>query len=286
MEILKSEIETGAGKGGFEQLDRFEAPLDAEAICSRLRTEWIGKKIHYLAEVDSSNSYARARAERGGEEGEIVIAETQTHGRGRLGRQWFSPPYLNLYMSVILRPKLPPHRAPQITLMSAVALAETVESFVPVAPEIKWPNDIKVGGRKLAGVLTESSCDADRVHFVILGIGVNVNFPLERMPDSIQHSATSLMVLAQRPVDRADFVGRLIQNLDRCYGELNDRGFSHIARRWENFFQLRGKRVRVDMADQSTSGTAMGIDRDGALILQGEGGGFKKIIAGDVIPIE
>lgn len=270
----------------FEGVEGFRAPLDPEGICSRLQTERIGKKIHYLPEIDSSNIYARRRAEAGGEEGEIVIAEAQTHGRGRLGRRWVSPPYLNLYLSVILRPKLPPHQASQITLMSAVALADTVQSFIPAAPEIKWPNDIKVGGRKLAGVLTESSCDADRVHFVILGIGVNVNFPLELMPESIRQSATSLMVLARKPVDRAEFVRQLIQNLDQCYWELEERGFSLMASRWENFFLLRGKRVRVEMPDQSVSGTAMGIDGEGALILQSEGGGLKRIVAGDVIPIE
>ncbi len=270
----------------LEGMERFKVPLDPGHMRSQLQIQRIGKKIHYLSEIDSTNIYARRRAEEGGQEGEIVIAEAQTQGRGRLGRRWVSPPHLNLYMSVILRPKLPPNQAPQITLMSAVALAETVQSFVPFAPEIKWPNDIKIGGRKLAGVLTESSCETDRVHFVILGIGVNVNFPWELMPESIRQSATSLMVLAQKPVDRADFACRLILNLDQCYGELEDQGFSPIARRWEKFFQLRGKKVRVDMAGQSAFGTAMGLDREGALILEGDGGAFKKIIAGDVIPID
>ncbi len=286
MENLKSAIEKGMQGERVEGIERFEKPLNPEEISSQLQTRRIGKKIHYLSEIDSTNVYARKRAQEGGEEGEIVIAETQSHGKGRLGRRWVSPPYLNLYLSFILRPKLPPKQAPQITLMGAVALAETVQSCVPVAPEIKWPNDIKIGGRKVAGILTESACEADRILFVILGMGVNLNFPLELMPESIQQSATSLMVSVQRPVDRADFARRLIQNLDRCYGDLEDQGFPSIARRWEKFFQLRGKRVRVDMPDRPAFGKAMGIDGEGALILKDERGSLRRIVAGDVIPID
>jgi BirA family biotin operon repressor/biotin-[acetyl-CoA-carboxylase] ligase len=271
---------------GQELRDRAYAPLRLEEIQRGLLTERLGKKIHYLPEVDSTNLYARKLAEEGGLEGEVVIAETQTHGKGRMGRSWVSPPYLNLYLSVILRPRLSPVHAPQITLMSAVALAETVESFLHFPPEIKWPNDIMVKGKKLAGILTESACERDRILYVVLGIGVNLNFQRELMPETIQHSATSFMILTQKPVDRVAFARRLIQNLDRCYGDLEDRGFSFTARRWESFFRLRGKRVMVEMLDQRILGKAMGIDSDGALVLEDEHGGVRRIVAGDVIPAD
>ena len=263
-----------------------EAPLQAEEIIRGIETRRLGKKIHYFVEIDSTNVYAHKLAQEGAAEGEVVIAEAQTHGKGRMGRSWVSPPYRNLYLSVILRPKLAPPHAAQITLMCAVALAETVQSFLPFRPEIKWPNDILAGGKKLAGILTESSVEADRVRFVIVGIGVNLNFPKELMPKAIQDVATSIFILTQKTVDREAFARRLIQDLDRCYGELENGGFASIAERWESFFQLKGKKVKVEMMDQAILGKAMGIDSEGALILQDEGGCQRKIVAGDVIPVD
>jgi len=173
-----------------------------------------------------------------------------------------------------------------MTLMSAVALAETVQFFVPFPAEIKWPNDILVQGQKLAGVLTESSCDRGRILYVILGIGVNLNLPRELMPETIRERATSIMDLTQRPVDRALFTRRLVENLDRCYGDLEEKGFPFMARRWQGFFRLQGKKIKVAMLDESLVGKALGIDRDGALLLEDDEGAVKKILAGDVIPLE
>ncbi len=260
-------------------------PLSPDKIQGAISTERLGKKIHWFETLPSTNIRAQELARQGAAEGEIVLAEGQTQGKGRAGRSWVSPPYLNLYLSLILRPTLPPSCTPQITLMSGVALADTIHSFLPSPPEIKWPNDILVGGKKIAGILTESCCEADGVIFVVVGIGVNLNFPRELMPKAIQNQATSFLILTQRPVDRGDFTCRLILDLDRCYGILEGKGFPLIAERWEGFFRLRGKRVRVDMPDGSVQGKAMGIDTDGALILEGEGGRRERIVAGDVIPI-
>ena len=267
-------------------INGLEAALRAEEIEKALKRQRLGRKIHYFSALDSTNLYARKLAEEGASEGEVVVAESQTGGKGRLGRIWISPPNLNVYLSVILRPKLPPLHAPQITLMSAVAMAETVQSFVPFPPEIKWPNDIMAKGEKLAGILTESSCDRERILYVILGIGVNVNFPRELMPESIRGIATSLLILGGKAVDRSAFVLQLIQNLERCYGELEEGGFSFLAERWAGFFRLKGKRVRVQMLEQAILGKAMGIDIDGALILEDERGFVQRIVAGEVIPME
>jgi BirA family biotin operon repressor/biotin-[acetyl-CoA-carboxylase] ligase len=255
-----------------------------------LRQGWAAKRLggnfHYFPELDSTNIYARQLAENGAREGEIVIAEAQTQGRGRLGRRWQSPPFANLYFSVILRPQLPPAHAPQITLMAAVALAETVESFIRQSSTIKWPNDILVGGKKLAGILTEAACDSERLHYVILGVGVNLNYRLAAMPDEIRARATSVAELNGKSVSRESFLRRLIHDLDRCYGELEEAGFSSLAPRWEAHFGLRGQRVRVENFDQNVTGWARGIDRDGALLVEDELGAVKRVIAGDVIPLE
>jgi BirA family biotin operon repressor/biotin-[acetyl-CoA-carboxylase] ligase len=261
-------------------------PLQLQQIQAGLITKRLGAQLHYFPEIDSTNSYARQLAEDGAGEGEIVIAEAQTRGRGRLGRNWISPPFVNLYFSVILRPRLAPAHAPQLTLMAAVAVADTVTSFIHIAPAIKWPNDLLVGGRKLAGILTESSCDSERIEFVILGIGINLNYPVELMPEDIRNRATSIASLTGSKVNREEFLRRLIHDLDRCYGEFEESGFDAIAPRWEALFGLRGKRVRVEMTDQVIVGTAQGIDREGALILEDGQGERRRIVAGDVIPLE
>ncbi len=261
------------------------APLCLDIIQSELATKRLGTKFHYFQEIDSTNSHARRLADAGAPEGAVVIAEHQSDGRGRLGRSWESPPYCNLYFSLLLRPALAPAHAPQITLMAAVALADTIASFVADRPTIKWPNDILLQGKKLAGILTESSCDAKRIEFVILGVGVNLNFPRERMPETIRDRATSLLEVGGQGVSRENFLRRLIQDLDRCYGTLEDFGFAAIAPRWEAYFALRGRRVRVEMVDEVISGTATGIDGDGALLLEAEDGVLHRVLAGDVIPL-
>jgi len=260
-------------------------PLSLDEIQGALGTKRLGTKFHYFEEIDSTNSHVRRLAETGAPEGEVVIAERQFEGRGRLGRSWESPPYCNLYFSLLLRPALAPVHAPQITLMAAVALADTVAAFVVEPPVIKWPNDILLQGKKVAGILTESSCDAKHIEFVILGIGVNLNFPRERMPETIRDRATSLMEVGGKSFSRENFLRRLIQDLDRCYGILEDFGFDAIAPRWEAYFALRGRRVRVEMVDEVISGTATGIDGDGALLLEAEDGVLRRVLAGDVVPL-
>jgi BirA family biotin operon repressor/biotin-[acetyl-CoA-carboxylase] ligase len=250
-----------------------------------LGTTRLGTRFYYFPELDSTNNYARALAERGAPEGVVVIAEQQTQGRGRLARRWESPPYLNLYCSIILRPTLPPARAPQITLTAAVALSEAIASFSPVPPAIKWPNDILTAGKKLAGVLTEAVVDQRKVEFVILGIGVNLNYSFEAMPAGIRERATSLSILTGQKVKREDFCRRLIQDLDRCYAVLEEQGFAALAPLWDARFGLRGRAVRVDMADRSVTGRAVGIDAEGLLIVE-SAGAQQRIIAGDVIPLE
>ena len=261
-------------------------PLDLHSIRQRLAARRLGSRFHYFAEISSTNTYARRLAEQGAKDGELIIADSQTDGRGRLGRHWVSPPNMNLYLSFILRPKLPPARAPQITLMAAVALADTLRSFLPVPPAIKWPNDITVDGKKLAGILTEMNCGDDAVDFVILGIGVNVNYPSDLMPDEIRQRATSVLAERQSTISREDLLWRLIRDLDRCYGELEENGFAALASRWEAYFGWRGQRVRIEILDQVLFGTARGIDHDGALLLEDDRGRLHRVIAGDVIPVK
>lgn len=262
------------------------APLDLGLIRAELNNGRLGSRFHYFTELGSTNSHARELAENGAAEGEIVVAESQTRGRGRLGRSWESPAFVNLYLSVILRPKLPPVHAPQVTLMAAVALAETAGFFIARPPAIKWPNDILVDGKKLAGILTEAACDAHRIEYVILGIGLNLNYRADAMPEALRRRATSIAELTAETISRETVLARLIQGLDRCYGELEEGGFLALRPRWEARFGLRGKRVRVEGGDQTLVGRALGIDPEGALLVEDESGQERRVVAGDVIPLE
>jgi len=262
------------------------APLDVGLVRKDLKNNRLGTKFHYFTVLGSTNSHARELAEDGAAQGEIVFAESQTQGRGRLGRPWESPAFLNLYLSVILRPNLAPAHAAQITLTAAVALAETVGFFIARPPAIKWPNDILVDGKKLAGILTEAACDGERVEYVILGIGVNLNYRVDAMPEALRQGATSIADLTAESVSRESVLVRLIQDLDRCYGELEESGFIALQPRWEAHFGWRGKKVRVELGDETLLGRALGIDREGALVLEDEHGRRRTIVAGDVIPLE
>lgn len=264
----------------------FSAALDITDVRARLSAKRLGTRFHYFAELDSTNTRARELAESGAAEGEIVIAESQTQGRGRLGRRWESPPLSNLYLSIVLRPGLPPKHAPQITLAAAVALVETVGSFLPRPPVIKWPNDILIDGKKLAGILTEAACDTECVQYVILGIGLNLNYRAETMPETLRQRATSMADMAGENLSRETVLVRLIHDLDRCYGELEESGFAALRPRWETHFGLRGRRVRVELGDQTIIGRAQGIDHEGALIVETDDEQRRSIIAGDVIPLE
>ncbi|HKY07517.1 MAG TPA: biotin--[acetyl-CoA-carboxylase] ligase [Candidatus Binatia bacterium] len=260
--------------------------LDIAQVQALADTRRLKPHFHYFQEIGSTNTQARALAEAGAREGAIVIAERQTQGRGRLGRAWESPPFTNLYLSIVLRPTLAPRHAPQITLAAAVALVETAASFLSTAPAIKWPNDILVNGKKMAGILTEAACTAGRVEYVVLGIGLNVNYRVEAMPDGLRERATSMAVLLGKNVSRESVLARLIRDLDRCYGELEDAGFEALRQRWEAHFGWRGRRVRVDLGDREVLGRALSIDREGALIVEDEQGRRQIIVAGDVIPLE
>ncbi|MCX8118868.1 MAG: biotin--[acetyl-CoA-carboxylase] ligase [Desulfobacterota bacterium] len=277
---LGYEIEAST-RSGYRLIGSPDLLTPVEVLPS-LKTRWMGKKIHYFTRLDSTNSKAYELATQGAEEGEIVIAESQERGRGRLGRRWFSPPFLNLYLSVILRPGLPPHQAPLITLMAAVATAETIEGFSGLPPVIKWPNDLLLGGRKVAGLLNEIRSETDRVHFVILGIGVNLNVDRAALPEEIRPLATSLREETGGPVSRRDFLCLLLERLEGWYERLRGEGGERILRAWRERARIGGKRVRVTSFGEVISGEAIDIDSDGSLLLRTEGGGTRRVVAGDV----
>jgi len=260
-------------------------PLLVDDLRRARATARLGRRIEYFDSIDSTNTEARRLATAGAIEGTVVIAETQTKGRGRLGRSWASPPLRNLYLSIVLRPPIAVAEAAQLTLVAGVAVAETVRTSAPRAA-IKWPNDVVVAGRKLAGILTEMEADDDRVRFVILGIGVNLNAAPEDFPEELRDKATSLCAAAGRTIDRCAFADRLLSCLDDRYGLFLSKGFAALRPLWEACSSLTGRAVEIAGAGQRCAGIVTGIGEDGALILREATGRDVRVVAGDVTVID
>ena len=257
-------------------------PLPLSEIKPLLTTRWMGRTIHHFQTIDSTNSKAYELAVQGAEEGEVVVAESQEKGRGRMGRPWYSPPSANLYLSVILRPKIPPHQASLLTLMAAVATAEAVREFSGLLPVIKWPNDILLDGRKAAGLLNEICSEMGRVHFVILGIGVNLNMNGKSFPREIRKMATSLKIGMGRTVSRKAFLQVLLRKLESWYELFLKEGAPPILMAWRDRAQIKGRPVQVTSSGETWTGLAVDIDSDGSLILRTGDGRTIKIVTGDV----
>ena len=268
---------------GYRLLSTPDTLIAAE-LQAGLETRVIGREIVFLERTDSTNLRAAELAEAGGAEGTVVIAEEQTAGKGRLGRRWSSPPGVNLYLSVLLRPPVLPWDAPQLTFLSAVAVARSVAEERGLQPEVKWPNDVLLRGCKVAGLLNEMRAETEGIHHVILGIGVNLNMTAEQFPADLRYPATSLRIERGERVSRRDFARRLLRHLDALYAEYLAEGFEPVREAWEGFFRLVGREVEVDCQQRLLRGTVRGIDTDGALLLDA-GGGRERILAGDVRPL-
>ena len=280
LRALGYEIEASTRMG--YRLVRSPDLLTPSEVKPLLKTKWMGRTMHYFHAIDSTNSKAYALALEGAEEGEVVLAESQKKGRGRLGRKWFSPPFLNLYLSVILRPKIAPHQASLITLMAAVATAEAIQKLSNFSPSIKWPNDILLESRKVAGLLNEIHSEIDRIHFVILGIGVNLNMDGKMFSKGIREVATSLKRETGQAISRKTFLQVLLLELEMWYETFLKEGALPVLKAWRDRAQIKGRSVKVTSFGETLFGAAMDVDSDGALILEMESGEQKRIVAGDV----
>ncbi|HUL29704.1 MAG TPA: biotin--[acetyl-CoA-carboxylase] ligase [Thermodesulfobacteriota bacterium] len=280
LRTLGYEIEASTRSG--YRLTRSPDLLTPSEIKPLLETKWMGRRIHYFRTLDSTNAKAYQLALAGAEEGEVVLSETQEKGRGRLGRPWFSPPFLNLYLSVILRPNISPHQAPLITLMAAVAVAEAIREFTGLLPLIKWPNDLLLRDRKIAGLLNEIHSETDRIHFVILGIGVNLNMDEKAFSKEIRSVATSLRIELGQTISRKAFLRSLLQALERWYSVFLKEGSDVLLKAWRDWAQVEGRKVKVTSFGDVLAGKAIDVDSDGALILETEDGKRIRVVAGDV----
>ncbi len=283
MRSLKQEGYTiqSAPKKGY-CLDQVSDLLLPAEIQDQLQTHIMGRpQLVCLKETDSTNLQAKALAANGASEGTVVVAELQTHGRGRRGRSWFSPKGHNIYTSLILRPPMAPAQAPQITLMTAVAVARTLRE-AGLDAMIKWPNDILIQGKKIAGILTEISTDMDVVDYVVVGLGLNVNTPAEQIPEDIKDIATSAVIESGRRFSRVELLCAFLQNFEASYEQLKHEGFDPIMAQWRQMTDIIGQQVNVDVMDKRFTGRVEDVDNDGVLIFRDDENQLHRIFSGDV----
>ncbi len=243
----------------------------------------IGSEILFFPVTGSTNTAAAELAAKGQREGTVIIADSQTGGRGRRGRSWVSPAGKNLYLSIILRPCMPPRDASILTLMSAVACASALQKISSVAVSIKWPNDLMVADKKLGGILTEMKTDTDHIDYAVIGIGININLDSSDMPDDIRHTATSVRLQAGQPQTRTQYAVEIIKSLDYWYAILLKSGKGPVIDSWRRLSSTIGHTVTATSGEVQVTGLAEDIDAEGALLLKLEDNSLVKINAGDVI---
>jgi BirA family biotin operon repressor/biotin-[acetyl-CoA-carboxylase] ligase len=276
------EIEAGP-HFGYRLLDEPDALL-ADDLSARLGdTQVIGRDIQVFEQTTSTNDVAEKLARDGVKEGAVVFAESQTKGRGRLGRVWLSPTRKGLWFSVLLRPNLQPQETTQLTVISATALRRAFKSITGLTADIKWPNDLLVGGRKTAGILTELSAELDRVRHVILGIGVDVNQDAADFTPELRKTATSLKLESGAAVSRAELAVAILRELDADYARIRAGKFSDVADEWEEACVTIGKDVTVHIGERHFRGHAESLDDGGALLVRTEHGHLERVIGGDVM---
>lgn len=244
-----------------------------------LHTKFVGKKIYYFDYLASTMDLAMQLGMQDAPNGTLVLAESQTKGRGRLGRNWFSPKYKGIYLSLILRPKLLPLASPVLTLLSAVSICEVVKNITNLDVQIKWPNDILIHNKKIAGILTEMNAEMDKINFVVIGIGLNVNNDKK----SLIAQATSLKEQSGQPVSRVALLAELMQRIENNYALLDEKGNKAIIDKWRLYSLTLGHRVKVYCQNKHIEGMAVDIDIDGSLLIRKDSGIIQKVSSGDVM---
>ena len=252
--------------------------LSSARIKAGLETELIGKDIEYFKETESTNTIAREIAG-SVDEGTVVIAESQTGGRGRLGRKWISPEG-GIWFSIILKPKIQPVHAPRITLLAGVAVAKTISTY-GLEARIKWPNDVLISGKKVCGILTEIEAEMDLIDYCVVGIGIDANVDTESFPEEIRQNSTSLKKELGHEIARVEFVQKLLSEFESLYLKFQKEGFPPILEEWREMSATIGEWVKITTQSKTVYGEAIGVDNEGALILETGEGRLEKIVAGN-----
>ncbi len=273
-------IESSKAKG-YKLMDVPDLLTERE-ISLGLDTKVLGRNVVYFDSTDSTNTQASRLAADGAPEGTLVIAEHQTAGRGRLGRKWESPSGVNLYFTLILRPKIPPTDAPMITLAAAVALTKAVRALYALPAAIKWPNDMLLDFRKCAGILTEMNAEPERIRHVTLGVGVDVNMSRDAFPEEIRDISTSIYIERGEKAGRAELLRRFLSEMEAVYGNIVSKEKEIVLDAWRSLSCTLGWGEPVWGLWGARAGIARDIDGSGSLVIEKDDGALENIISGDL----
>ncbi|WP_243296799.1 biotin--[acetyl-CoA-carboxylase] ligase [Bacillus litorisediminis] len=251
-------------------------------ITTGLDTTKLGQNYFYYDTVASTQKIAHELAQKGEPEGTLVLADQQQSGRGRMDRPWFSPKGTGIWMSLILRPRLLPAQTPQLTLLTAVAVAQAIEEVTGITPSIKWPNDLLIDGKKCTGILTELQAESDQVRYLIIGIGINVNQVKEDFPEELRTLATSLKMIKGQEISRAKLVQEILKRLERLYDIYLMQGFKPIKLLWESYADTLGKIIKAKTMHGTIQGKAIGLSDEGVLMVEEINGTQHKIYSADI----
>jgi BirA family biotin operon repressor/biotin-[acetyl-CoA-carboxylase] ligase len=253
--------------------------LTRESIQAALKTRLVGRYVEAYTEIASTNVRAVELARSGAPDGAVVVADTQSAGRGRLGRRWFAPPGTSLLISLVLRPELEPAKAPRATMLCSLAAIEAIRQVSGVRAEIKWPNDLVVGERKLGGVLTELGLSGASLDYVVVGMGINVNLAPGSLPE-VMTPPTSLLAETGRSASRLALLTALLEGVEARYERLQ-AGWSPHAE-WRQHLATLGQSVQIGTPEEVIIGQALDVDADGALLVLTPEGTQRRILVGDV----
>ncbi len=259
--------------------------MSSDEIKAGLGTKFLGREIISYVQTGSTNDVALALAARGVSEGTLVIAESQTNGRGRRDRKWLSPMGTSILASLILRPHIMAHEAHSITMISAAAVAKAIHSITRLPALIKWPNDVIIGDKKVSGILTEMRTEKGWVSFLVVGMGVTVNLPEKQFPEEITDTATSLSAELGCEVSRISLLQEILRQLEQRYTEVKERRIEALMAECRRLSATIGRHVQITLPRRIIRGHALDIDETGALMIQLDTGQTQRITADNVIKL-
>jgi BirA family biotin operon repressor/biotin-[acetyl-CoA-carboxylase] ligase len=242
----------------------------------------LGREIIYYSKVTSTNEVARDLANHGADDGAIVLADIQSRGRG-------ISPYGGLWLTIILRPKIPPHHAPVLTLLTGVVVAEVIQKMTGLKTTLKWPNDVRINEKKVCGILTELSAEQDLISYILVGIGLNVNLSVKKFPKELRDYATSIEIEFKKKLNRVEIGQRLLNKFEKEYLHLCENlpeSIKKIVKKWRLLSDTLGRHVKIETISGTTEGLAADIESDGALLIITDNGEEERIIAGDCVYLD